>query len=197
MSKQAKDKKNKKPSKAAPIAAAAAPPPPIGSAQQEAPPPIEGPARAMVIMAHPDDAEFVCCGHRREVVRGRLGCLLRPRHRRRQGHARRHDAPGEARRHPRGGAARRLPRPRREGVHPPRLPRRVHERERRTSRPDRAPAAPLPAGRRHHLGRLPRDVQPPRPPQRRPGNDGRHLPASSATGSSTSATKKTAWPRTR
>ena len=37
-------------------------PAPIGSAQQEAPPPIEGPARAMVIMAHPDDAEFVCAG---------------------------------------------------------------------------------------------------------------------------------------
>ena len=34
----------------------------IGSAQQEAPPPIEGPARAMVIMAHPDDAEFLCSG---------------------------------------------------------------------------------------------------------------------------------------
>ena len=34
----------------------------VGSAQQEAPPPIAGPARAMVIMAHPDDAEFVCSG---------------------------------------------------------------------------------------------------------------------------------------
>jgi len=38
------------------------PAPLIGSAQQEAPPPIEGPARAMVIMAHPDDAEFLCSG---------------------------------------------------------------------------------------------------------------------------------------
>jgi LmbE family N-acetylglucosaminyl deacetylase len=47
---------------AAPIAPKAAPPAPIGSAQQEAPPPIEGPARAMVIMAHPDDAEFLCSG---------------------------------------------------------------------------------------------------------------------------------------
>ena len=36
--------------------------PPLGTAQQEAPPPIEGPARAMVIVAHPDDAEFGCSG---------------------------------------------------------------------------------------------------------------------------------------
>jgi LmbE family N-acetylglucosaminyl deacetylase len=42
-----------------PRASAAAP---IGSAQQEAPPPISGPASAMVIMAHPDDAEFLCSG---------------------------------------------------------------------------------------------------------------------------------------
>jgi LmbE family N-acetylglucosaminyl deacetylase len=33
-----------------------------GSAQQDAPPPIEGPARAMVVVAHPDDAEFLCSG---------------------------------------------------------------------------------------------------------------------------------------
>jgi LmbE family N-acetylglucosaminyl deacetylase len=36
--------------------------PPTGAAQQPAPPPIEGPANAMVIMAHPDDAEFLCGG---------------------------------------------------------------------------------------------------------------------------------------
>lgn len=40
----------------------AVPTPPLGTAQQEAPPPIEGPARAMVIVAHPDDAEFGCSG---------------------------------------------------------------------------------------------------------------------------------------
>jgi LmbE family N-acetylglucosaminyl deacetylase len=36
--------------------------PPIGSAQQEAPPPLPSPAKALVIMAHPDDAEFLCAG---------------------------------------------------------------------------------------------------------------------------------------
>ena len=35
---------------------------PLGSAQQEAPPPIEGPGKALVIVAHPDDAEFLCAG---------------------------------------------------------------------------------------------------------------------------------------
>ena len=45
----------------APTAAESAPAP-LGSAQQEAPPPIEGPLTAMVIMAHPDDAEFLCAG---------------------------------------------------------------------------------------------------------------------------------------
>ena len=71
MSKKNKGKdKSKKQNKAAVlagqegsgIAAKTTPPGPIGSAQQEAPPPIEGPARAMVIMAHPDDAEFLCAG---------------------------------------------------------------------------------------------------------------------------------------
>lgn len=58
MSKKAKDKTKGKLAKAAPVA----PAPAFGSAQQEAPPPIEGPLTAMVIMAHPDDAEFVCSG---------------------------------------------------------------------------------------------------------------------------------------
>jgi LmbE family N-acetylglucosaminyl deacetylase len=35
---------------------------PFGAMPAEPPPPIEGPARAMVIMAHPDDAEFLCAG---------------------------------------------------------------------------------------------------------------------------------------
>jgi len=43
-------------------AAAAQPATPLGSAQQEEPPPIEGPGKAMVIVAHPDDAEFLCAG---------------------------------------------------------------------------------------------------------------------------------------
>jgi LmbE family N-acetylglucosaminyl deacetylase len=38
------------------------PPAPIGSAREDAPPPLEGPLKAMVIMAHPDDAEFLCAG---------------------------------------------------------------------------------------------------------------------------------------
>jgi LmbE family N-acetylglucosaminyl deacetylase len=54
-----KSRDSKKRTKGA-AAAVAAPLP--GSAVQEAPPPIEGPARAMVIMAHPDDAEFLCAG---------------------------------------------------------------------------------------------------------------------------------------
>jgi LmbE family N-acetylglucosaminyl deacetylase len=45
-----------------PSAATAQPTPPMGAAQEEAPPPIEGPARAMVVVAHPDDAEFLCSG---------------------------------------------------------------------------------------------------------------------------------------
>ncbi len=57
-----KDKKKQKHKKSAAIVPATAEAPLIGSAQQEAPPPIEGPARAMVIMAHPDDAEFLCSG---------------------------------------------------------------------------------------------------------------------------------------
>lgn len=35
---------------------------PMGAVPAEPPPPIEGPSTAMVIMAHPDDAEFLCSG---------------------------------------------------------------------------------------------------------------------------------------
>ena len=35
---------------------------PFGAMPAEPPPPIEGPSTAMVIMAHPDDAEFLCSG---------------------------------------------------------------------------------------------------------------------------------------
>ena len=68
MSKKKSDKKSKKKAavleggKGSGTPPTTPPPAPIGSAQQEAPPPIEGPARAMVIMAHPDDAEFLCAG---------------------------------------------------------------------------------------------------------------------------------------
>ncbi len=63
MSKKSKDKKKHKKAKGGTVVAPEAKAAPlIGSAQQEAPPPIEGPARAMVIMAHPDDAEFLCSG---------------------------------------------------------------------------------------------------------------------------------------
>ena len=69
-------------------------------------PPIEGPKRAMFIMAHPDDIDFLAPAGRSLVRRG-LDRLLRARHQRRQGHPRPgDDAPG-ARRHARGGAARR------------------------------------------------------------------------------------------
>ncbi|MGE0599208.1 MAG: PIG-L deacetylase family protein [Dehalococcoidia bacterium] len=60
MSKKSDKKKSKK--RAVAVAGEARSAPLMGSAQQEAPPPIEGPARAMVIMAHPDDAEFLCSG---------------------------------------------------------------------------------------------------------------------------------------
>lgn len=43
-----------------PLAPAMAPP--LGSARQDDPPPIPSPNSAMVIMAHPDDAEFLCAG---------------------------------------------------------------------------------------------------------------------------------------
>jgi LmbE family N-acetylglucosaminyl deacetylase len=69
MSKKDKAKKldKKKTRKAAAVATNGLGPrpqttPPLGSAQADELPPIEGPGRAMVIMAHPDDAEFMCSG---------------------------------------------------------------------------------------------------------------------------------------
>ena len=58
--KKQQDKHSKKAAKAAAVSSPATPA--IGSASQEAPPPIEGPAKAMVIMAHPDDADFTSAG---------------------------------------------------------------------------------------------------------------------------------------
>lgn len=55
-----KDDHRKKHGKKAVVSAKAMPV--IGSARQDAPPPITGPARAMVVVAHPDDAEFLCSG---------------------------------------------------------------------------------------------------------------------------------------
>lgn len=55
-----RDGHKKKHGKKALVSAQASPV--IGSAQQDAPPPITGPGRAMVIFAHPDDAEFTCSG---------------------------------------------------------------------------------------------------------------------------------------
>lgn len=69
MAKQGKGAKNgKKAKKKGQVDAAAvkpgtpAPPLPAGATNAADLPPIEGPARAMVIMAHPDDAEFLCSG---------------------------------------------------------------------------------------------------------------------------------------
>lgn len=68
MARDRKGAKNSKKGKTRGIADAAAvkpgtptPPAPGGAASAELPP-IEGPLRAMVIMAHPDDAEFLCSG---------------------------------------------------------------------------------------------------------------------------------------
>jgi LmbE family N-acetylglucosaminyl deacetylase len=55
----AKDRKKKKQKDGKTRAEAA--PPPAGPAQEQAPP-IEGPGKAMVIMAHPDDADFTSSG---------------------------------------------------------------------------------------------------------------------------------------
>ncbi len=57
MAKDSKKKKDKG-GKKAPRSPAA----PAGSARDQAPPPIEGPGKAMVIMAHPDDADFSSSG---------------------------------------------------------------------------------------------------------------------------------------
>ena len=62
MSKHKKHRRDGKSKHERTSAAAAPAAAPLGSAQQEAPPPIEGPGKALVIVAHPDDAEFLCAG---------------------------------------------------------------------------------------------------------------------------------------
>ena len=130
----------------------------------------------MVIIAHPDDAEFLCAGTIAKWCAGGLGGALRRCHGRRQGHARPGDDPEKLaaiREEEQRAACRVL------GVKECILlgyPDGFTSRRRRAARPDRAAAARAPARRGDHLGWLPRQLQPPRPPQRRHRHDGRHLP---------------------